>query len=318
MLISFVWGVAAFGDAVSAPIAAGGLMLIVIGVCVIAGCGEIAIRVCGPDESVESMNTKLLDNGSGIITPAHTRSRTGGSVDLDPQLVHPAIQRAKMQSAAMPPGPHLSSASSSDMNGNGAYINGAHNDFEARFQDANMHVDIQHDDWNRHDSPGLDDTPEGTTLKRQRQLYGCVCALIVGVFGGSILMPLQLAPSAYRGLQFVPSFGLGTLLVAPLITLPYMWLSRSSGSRGNWAVKQSLLPGLLAGAMWNGANICSIYAIPKIGFAIAQPLMQCAIAVAAIWGVAVFKEIRGKQITVMAVGAVTVLSGAVLLALSKK
>jgi glucose uptake protein GlcU len=46
--------------------------------------------------------------------------------------------------------------------------------------------------------------------------------------------------------------------------------------------------------------------------------MQCAIAVAALWGVLVFKEIQGKQIIVMGISAVIVLGGAVLLALSKK
>jgi glucose uptake protein GlcU len=142
--------------------------------------------------------------------------------------------------------------------------------------------------------------------------------MVTGVFGGSILMPLQLAPEHVRGLSFVPSFGLGTLLVAPLITLPYMYLSRSSPSRGHWAVRESLLPGLMAGFVWNGANVCSIYAISDLGYAVAYPLMQCAIAVAAIWGVLVFKEIRGRQITVMAISALVVLGGAVLLALSKK
>ena len=149
-------------------------------------------------------------------------------------------------------------------------------------------------------------------------LYQYTCALVTGVFGGSILMPLQLAPSKYQGLSFVPSFGLGTLIVAPLITLPYMWLSRSSGSRGNWAVRQSLIPGLLAGTVWNGANVASIFAIKAVGYAVAYPLMQCAIAVAALWGVLVFKEIRGRQIGVMAASAVVVLGGAVLLAVSKK
>lgn len=162
-----------------------------------------------------------------------------------------------------------------------------------------------------------DDAREAAALSHQRQVYGVVCALIVGVFGGSILMPLQLAPKQYRGLEFVPSFGLGTLVVAPLITLPYMWLSRSSGSRGNWAVRESLLPGLLAGTIWNGANVCSIYAIPKVGYAVAQPLMQCAILVAAIWGILVFKEIKGKAVGVIAAAGVVVLAGAVMLALSK-
>ena len=136
----------------------------------------------------------------------------------------------------------------------------------------------------------------------------------LGVFGGSILAPMQQVPSSDSGLRFVPSFGLGTLLISPLVTVPYMLFSKQ---RGNGAVRSALLPGLAAGAMWNGANVCSIYAIGYIGFSVAGPMMQCAIIVAATWGVLVFKEMKGRQVIVMTCTAAIVLIGAVLLALAK-
>lgn len=404
VVVSFLWGVCVFGDQVEAGMAAGGLLLIVIGVLGIAMCADIAQWIALRSGAVVDDNEgfgegSLMREGKsvarrtsdsearmgrggdmrhsllaaaesdGTITPFHARTRPGGSgsMDLDGQIVHPAVQR-------MPPPPLLDDPLA------------AHQRLQAQQQQQQpLHygsdgtpitVDM---DWRggagrsstsfdgsvaplRSPSPTLEEEEEmraeAAALAKQRQLYGSVCALVTGIFGGSILMPLQLAPSKYQGLSFVPSFGLGTLIVAPLITLPYMWLSRSSGSRGHWAVRQSLIPGLLAGTVWNGANVASIFAIKAVGYAVAYPLMQvgagrsgagccggewavgplrwhvahgslfalrfvslcvqCAIAVAALWGVLVFREIRGRQIGVMAASACVVLGGAVLLAVSKK
>ena len=364
VVVSFLWGVCVFGDQVQAGMAAGGLILIVIGVIGIAMCADIAQWIAVRSGAVVDDNEgfgegSLMREGKsiarrtsdsethmdaagggmrrsllaaaesdGTITPFHARTRPGGSMDLDGQIVHPAVQR-------MPPPPLLDDPLA------------AHQRQQSQQQQQPQPLHYGSDgtpitvdmDWRtgagrsstsfdgsvaplRSPSPTLEEEEEmraeAAQLAKQRQLYGSICALVTGVFGGSILMPLQLAPSKYQGLSFVPSFGLGTLIVAPLITLPYMWLARSSGSRGNWAVRQSLIPGLLAGTVWNGANVASIFAIKAVGYAVAYPLMQCAIAVAALWGVLVFKEIRGRQIGVMAASAVVVLGGAVLLAVSKK
>ena len=355
VLVSFVWGVAAFGDEVTPGIAGAGLTLIVVGVLGIALCADIAAACFGQpkdggdpnsasaplvgghgrlDSSTGSLNghgglgssdPKLLQASlleDGAITPAHRARANGGSMDLDPRLVHPAAQSPSNHGPGRLPSPPLLAdplttgriAGTLGIDASQSSANGS--------------------EWSRHHSSASFDsaTSSGSSrrlrgaasvaaqkkLTTQRQLYGSVCALLVGVFGGSILMPLQLAPKEYRGLNFVPSLGLGTLIIAPMITMPYMYLSRSSPSRGHWAMRESLLPGLMAGAVWNGANVCSIYAISDVGYAVAYPLMQAAIAVAALWGIAVFKEIKGKQIGVVAVSAIVVLGGAVLLALSKK
>lgn len=335
VVVSFVWGVAALGDVVNPAIAAVGVTLIVIGVVGIATCGEITARlfpgsIVPPTSTMHGrrkvgLREELLDE-PGDTTPPHRLSID----DLDPHVVHPALVRAQSQSAAaaaarrntdfVPGDVNESSVSATSESVSGHHSFGSTDSWlrqqEARFDRASsfstsimtsLEMTADHDL-----SVGA-----RASLQRQRMGYGLICALIVGLFGGSILMPLQLAPRAQRGLDFVPSFGLGTLIVAPVITLPYMWLSRSSGSRGHWAVRESLLPGLAAGAMWNGANICSIYAIPRIGYAVAYPLMQCAVVVAAMWGVIVFKEIRGRQVAVMAGAGGILLVGAALLAVSK-
>eukprot|EP01052_Picozoa_sp_SAG31_P023242 SAG31_NODE_1903_length_6956_cov_3.288902_11_plen_201_part_00 len=47
---------------------------------------------------------------------------------------------------------------------------------------------------------------------------GIGLAVIVGLAGGSILVPMKLAPDEYNGLVIVPSFGFGAALGAPIAT----------------------------------------------------------------------------------------------------
>jgi glucose uptake protein GlcU len=68
--------------------------------------------------------------------------------------------------------------------------------------------------------------------------------------------------------------------------------------------------------VWNLGNICSVYANAAISFAVAQPLMQCALLISGILGIFVFKEIKGvKRIVTFFAFAGVLLGGAVLLAL---
>jgi glucose uptake protein GlcU len=51
-----------------------------------------------------------------------------------------------------------------------------------------------------------------------RPLLGLLAAVLAGVLGGLILAPMVHAPPEARGIQFVPSVGLGALVVAPILT----------------------------------------------------------------------------------------------------
>lgn len=50
----------------------------------------------------------------------------------------------------------------------------------------------------------------------------CVCigvswAIMVGLAGGSVLVPLYYVPSSQAGLVFLPSFGAGAMLTSPVL-----------------------------------------------------------------------------------------------------
>lgn len=80
-------------------------------------------------------------------------------------------------------------------------------------------------------------------------------------------------------------------------------------------------PGLAAGAVWNAGNTCCIAAVtnPQVGLAVAMPVMQAGLFVAGLWGICLYREIRGARALAAywCSGAVLVL-GVALLAAAKR
>ncbi|GAB5363354.1 hypothetical protein AAMO2058_000875600 [Amorphochlora amoebiformis] len=145
-------------------------------------------------------------------------------------------------------------------------------------------------------------------------LTGILCALAVGLAGGSTLAPLHYISKELSGLASLPAFGCGAMISSPLITIA--WFAYT-GQRPTLHLKETLWAGILSGTLWNISNVCSIIAIPAISFSVAQPILQCALFVAGLWGIFVFNEIRGWSILVFFVSGTTLLGGAACLALSE-
>ena len=82
-------------------------------------------------------------------------------------------------------------------------------------------------------------------------------------------------------------------------------------------VRQAAWAGVCSGVLWNVGNGLSIAAIPRLGYAVAYPLLQCSLLVGGLWGVFCFKEIRGGPPIAAFFGASCVLiAGAGMLGLS--
>lgn len=144
-----------------------------------------------------------------------------------------------------------------------------------------------------------------------------LCALMVGLCGGSILVPMNYVPKSQSGLVFVPSFGIGAMLGSPLICLIGFGYSSMKGKPLPYLrLQQTLIPGIISGLVWNISNVLAIIAIPQIGYAIAYPFLQCALLVGGLWGVFVFREIAGTPVKVFFSSGIVLIVGAVLLALS--
>jgi len=144
---------------------------------------------------------------------------------------------------------------------------------------------------------------------------GVVWASLVGIFGGSILAPTHYVPLESQGFAILPSFGIGTITLAPALFLIHIWWTKVTPPLN---MDKAFFPGLLSGLIWNVSNVMSLIAIPVIGYSVAYPLLQGAVLVSGLWGIFVFKEIS-KQSTIMAFwcGSAVLIIGAVTLALSQ-
>mmetsp|Transcript_23515 Transcript_23515/g.32984 ORF Transcript_23515/g.32984 Transcript_23515/m.32984 type:complete len:350 (-) Transcript_23515:144-1193(-) len=166
--------------------------------------------------------------------------------------------------------------------------------------------------------------PETTTVKidipdhssdKYQYVRGILWAVFVGIFGGSILVPLNYVPSEAQGLVFLPSFGLGTMILSPLV---YYANKFQTGSLPPLHLKQALITGVTSGFISNVAMMLNILAIPSIGYGVAYPIMQCAILVSGMWGIYAFHEITDlTTIVIFWLGGGTLVIGGFLLALSQ-
>jgi hypothetical protein len=142
---------------------------------------------------------------------------------------------------------------------------------------------------------------------------GVFWAVVTGAFGGSILVPLNYAPPEASGFAFLPSFGIGTMIAAPVVAAA--WFAREGAiPESHWRV--TLPIGIISGTLWNISNVLAIVAIPQLGYAVAYPILQCALFVAGIWGIVIFDEIKGKEILVFFCSGIVLLAGAISIALA--
>jgi len=148
---------------------------------------------------------------------------------------------------------------------------------------------------------------------KNNTLFGILCAASLALTNGSMLVPIKYSPVEAQGINFLVSFGIGVIVVTPLISAIYFTLMRRTPF---WDFRNLLLPGLLAGFLWNIGNWASIYATNILGFTVGFPLTQCALLMGGFWGIVLFKEITGVlRIGCFALSSLILLGGAILLTL---
>lgn len=174
------------------------------------------------------------------------------------------------------------------------------------------------------DGPPQDLELKSTTDEQEREgkrgpgfVLGIVFAISVGLFGGSVNVPSAMTAKSgveLKGVETLPSFGIGTLIAGLLVPVIYFKVIDRQAELG-LDFRALTLPGILSGTIWNLGNLCSVYANDGISFAVAQPMMQCALLVSGMLGIFVFKEIRGgANILTFFVFAAVLLGGAAVLA----
>jgi glucose uptake protein GlcU len=139
--------------------------------------------------------------------------------------------------------------------------------------------------------------------------------VLAGVLGGLILVPMKF--SSIQGLDYLPSMGAGVAIATPcpllLHVLMPVGLARKEQHRA------AAIPGIISGIVWNVGNACSMIAVQMVGLAVAYPIMQAGLFVAALWGILLFNELPGRiaRLQFLLNGSI-VLTGVVLLSMSVK
>ena len=118
-----------------------------------------------------------------------------------------------------------------------------------------------------------------------------------------------------RGLAYAAPFGIGIISVTPLFAFIYFaFIKRDIPRKIDWTL--SWWRGMLSGIGWNIGNIASMVGSNALGMTIAFPLAQCEMVIAGIWGLLLFRELKGvARIVHFFLGAAVLLGGAVLLSL---
>jgi glucose uptake protein GlcU len=147
-------------------------------------------------------------------------------------------------------------------------------------------------------------------------LFGILCCVMVGCLGGSVMVPTRYAPDL--GIVYTVSFGIGNIIVTPILAVIYFLAKRQMPQ---FHFKVGLPACCSAGVLWNIGNICGTYAVlSPLGLTVGYPLTQVALVVAGLWGIVVFKELKGwKAILQFSVSTLLLLlPGCALLALFGK
>jgi len=162
----------------------------------------------------------------------------------------------------------------------------------------------------------VDLTSVSETPAKNNSLFGIICAASLALTNGSMLVPIKFSPPEAQGINFLVSFGIGVIVITPMISAIYFTVLRK---KPNWEFSKLLVPGLVAGIMWNIGNWASIYATNILGYTVGFPLAQCALLMGGFWGIVLFREIRGiLKIGFFVLSSFVLLGGAIVLTLFGK
>jgi len=144
---------------------------------------------------------------------------------------------------------------------------------------------------------------------------GIGCAIVSGFFGGTQNVPLKHAPEAAHGIQYIFSFGIGSVCVITAASIIYVLVRVFILRIGLPIVKPkvSLIPGTIAGCLWSCGNVCQLYATLNFGTTVGFPLVMCNMMVAGLWGVFYYNEAKSILLKSLFIASCLTLLGGVTL-----
>ncbi|NXJ82356.1 TM144 protein, partial [Trogon melanurus] len=176
-----------------------------------------------------------------------------------------------------------------------------------------------------------EDTSDDSWVDRlspaKKRLIGCSLAVVAGIFYGSSFVPVlyikdhgRRNETIYAGasqfdLDYVFAHFSGIFLTSTIYFLIYCAVRKNKPN----VYPQAILPGFVSGVLWAIANCCWFIANHYLSAVVSFPIITAGPGlVAAMWGVLVFKEIKGlKNYVLLSVAFCIILTGSLSTAFSK-
>jgi len=140
-------------------------------------------------------------------------------------------------------------------------------------------------------------------IKWERKVLGVLGACVDGILGGSTLIPMKLAPSIDRGLDYIISFAIGAAIATVLGWVLYFSVNsyKEQSFVSGYKLLPSLyldkivMPGVLSGVLWSIGNVSQILAVTFLGESIGVSLCQSQMVISGLLGIVLFQEIKGHK-----------------------
>ena len=120
---------------------------------------------------------------------------------------------------------------------------------------------------------------------------GVACGIAAGAWLGSAEAPTKLVDAGYSPIV------ISLCMVAGVFTARWTLPTLMKGTRYVFADLRArahlIVWGILAGALWAVANTLTVFAIRDVGLAIAFPLWNANSLIGILWGILLFRELRG-------------------------
>ncbi|KAG2383546.1 hypothetical protein C9374_004217 [Naegleria lovaniensis] len=315
ILTSFVWSVTLFQSRIgNFYLTALGLLLMVVGIVGVATCSKWNTRsgttvIDDKSKDPQNINTEQSspqhrdDIESTTIMEQHeTRDLT---LKLEEESRHSTDE---MHNSVSPP----TYASEDRHNGEDAIA----------FHETHQKAEVSK---LKNEVDDLESSPKKTSkfvnLLSQSKDYiiGVVCAVGVGVLGGTMFVPTRL--ETHQGVAYVIGFGVGAMAITSVLVLVFLiYYFARYRVIVPFHFKVAIFPAVTA-CLWQLANIFAFYvALSPLGMTIGIPLTQTSLVVAGLCGLLFFKELLGwKAIAQFFVSAlIFLIPGCILLALFGK
>ncbi|XP_043827744.1 transmembrane protein 144 [Dromiciops gliroides] len=174
---------------------------------------------------------------------------------------------------------------------------------------------------------GLDYLWTKNLSQLQNRIIGCVLAVVSGILYGCSFVPIiyikdhgKRNDSIYAGssqydLDYVFAHFSGIFVTSTVYFLAYCMIMKNNPK----VYPQAILPGFFSGVLWAIASCCWFIANHSLSAVISFPIITAGPGlIAAMWGIFVFKEIKGiKNYLLITLAFCIILAGALATAFSK-